>query len=227
MAPTPTRNRPPAVPAPIVQHSLHDGIVTRLRDMIIEGKLTAGTRINESEFGPLLGVSRTPLREAIRTLASEGLVESIPRRGAVVRRFDMHDVRSMLEAVKVLEQAAARLACKRASDAEIADIEAIHESMKAKFAARQRLAYFKLNQSIHSAIVRLAANPTLAELHELVQSRLKRIRYVGNGAPETWAAAMAEHEEMIAALRQRDADALAEVLGRHMDSTLVRVEHFL
>jgi DNA-binding GntR family transcriptional regulator len=210
-------------PEPIRQRTLHDEVTARVRDMIIEGTLAAGARINESELGPRLGVSRTPLREAIRTLASEGLIELVPRKGAVVRRFSAADVQSMLETVAVLEQAAARLACRRASQGEIDRVVGLHEAMMSRYRSRQRLAYFKLNQAIHTAIVQLAHNPVTAEVHEMLQSRLKRIRYLGNEAPEKWAAAVAEHEQMIAALVARDGDALAEVLGRHMDKTLERV----
>jgi DNA-binding GntR family transcriptional regulator len=208
---------------PISPRTLHDEVIARVRDLIIEGELPAGSRINESDLGPRLGVSRTPLREAIRTLASEGLVELVPRRGAIVRQFSIADVRSMLEAIGILEAAAARLACVRATDAEIAEVKALHDTMMQRYAARERLAYFKLNQAIHSAIVRLSHNPTLTELHERLQARLKRIRYIGNEAPDKWAGAVKEHKIMIRALTDRDAEALAHALNLHMDQTLVRV----
>lgn len=208
---------------PISQRTLHDEVIARVRDLIIEGELPAGSRINESDLGPRLGVSRTPLREAIRTLASEGLVELVPRRGAIVRRFSIDDVRSMLEAIGILEAAAARLACERATDPEIAKVQALHDSMMHRYEARERLAYFKLNQAIHAAIVSLSHNPVLTELHERLQARLKRIRYIGNEAPAKWAGAVKEHELMMRALTARDADALAEALSLHVDQTLVRV----
>jgi DNA-binding GntR family transcriptional regulator len=208
---------------PIAPRTLHDEVIARVRDLIIEGELPAGSRINESDLGPRLGVSRTPLREAIRTLASEGLVELVPRRGAIVRKFALEDVQALLESIGILESAAARLACERASDAEIAEVKALHDAMMARYAARERLAYFKLNQAIHSAIVRLSHNPALTELHERLQARLKRIRYIGNEAPAKWAGAVKEHQLMIRALVARDADALANALSLHMEQTLVRV----
>ena len=168
-------------------------------------------------------MSRTPLREAIKTLASEGLVEILPAKGAIVRRFSESDIRDILEVLKALEQCAARLACRSASDAEIAGIAALHGEMMALYAQRNRLAYFKLNQNIHSAIVQASGNATLAQTHDQLQARIKRIRFIGNEKPERWAGAVAEHEEMVAALQRRDADALAEVLGRHLDKTMDRV----
>jgi DNA-binding GntR family transcriptional regulator len=208
----------------IARVTLHDAVLNQLRDMIIEGVLPPGSRINEGQVGTSLGVSRTPLREAIKTLASEGLVEILPSKGAIVRRFSESDIRDITEVLKVIEQAAGRLTCQRASDAEIAGILAIHDEMMRLYAARNRLAYFKLNQSIHTAIVRAAGNAALLQTHEQLQARIKRVRFIGNEKPERWAGAVAEHEEMAAALKKRDGDRLAEILGRHLDNTMERVK---
>jgi DNA-binding GntR family transcriptional regulator len=210
---------------PIARVTLHDEVLTRLRDMIIEGKLPPGARINEGQVGALLGVSRTPLREAIKSLASEGLVEMLPAKGAVVRRFDERAIFEILEVIKVLEQTAARLLCQRASDADIAALEATHEEMMRLYRAGDRLAYFKLNQRIHSGIALASGNAVLAQTHEQLQSRIKRIRFIGNEEPGRWAGAVAEHEEMNAALVARDAERLARILGLHLDHTLERVRH--
>jgi DNA-binding GntR family transcriptional regulator len=207
----------------IERRTLHDEVVTRVRDMIIEGELATGSRVNESELGRRLGVSRTPLREALKTLAGEGLIELVPARGAVVRRFGLDDVRHMLETIKALEGYAATVGVGRASDNEIRAILDQHDHMLKLYAARDRLSYYKLNQAIHTAIVALAHNPSLLELHTTMQSRLKRIRYIGNSAPEKWADAVAEHERMSAALAARDGPALAAIMAEHMDKTLERV----
>ncbi len=207
----------------ITRVTLHDAALNQIRDMIIEGKLAPGMRINEGQVGAMLGVSRTPLREAIKSLVGEGLVEILPAKGAVVRRFSIGDIRDILEVIKALEQSAAQLACERASDAEIAAIVALHEEMLELYRSRNRLAYFKLNQAIHSALVRASGNPVLAETHEQLQARIKRIRFIGNETPDRWAGAVADHEAMIEALRRRDAPALAEAVGLHLDRTLDRV----
>jgi DNA-binding GntR family transcriptional regulator len=207
----------------ITRVTLHDAALNQIRDMIIEGKLAPGMRINEGQVGAMLGVSRTPLREAIKSLVGEGLVEILPAKGAVVRRFSIGDIRDILEVIKALEQSAAQLACERASDAEIKAIVALHEEMLELYRNRNRLAYFKLNQAIHSALVRASGNPVLAETHEQLQARIKRIRFIGNETPDRWAGAVADHEAMIEALRRRDAPALVEAVGLHLDRTLDRV----
>src|SRR5918995_1818118 len=160
---------------PIARPTLHDAIVARVRDMIIEGELTPGTRLHEGNLGKMLGVSRTPLREALKFLASEGLVELSPGRGAVVRQFSPKDVHDSLVVLGQLEGLAGRLACDNASDAEIHEVRRLHDRMMEMYARRDRLPYFKLNQSIHSAILRLTKNEALAYVHGILQARLRRI----------------------------------------------------
>jgi DNA-binding GntR family transcriptional regulator len=208
---------------PIIRHNLHDAIVSRIRDMIIEGTLAAGTRVHEGHLGQELGVSRTPLREALKYLASEGLLELSPGRGAVVRKFSPKDVQDSLLVLANLESLAGTLACAHASDEEIRDIRRLHDEMMQRYAARDRLPYFKLNQSIHSAILKASGNEPLADVHGALQARLRRIRYVGNESPEKWAAAVADHEEMIVALEARDGARLARSLSAHMRNTWDRV----
>jgi len=207
----------------ITRRTLHEEVLERLRDMIIEGRLEPGQRINEGQLGAQLGVSRTPLREAIKTLASEGLVEILPAKGAIVRKFTAKDLAQILQVLKTLEQLGGRMACELASDATIQAINALHERMLALYKSNNRLEYFKLNQAIHSAIVAASGNPVLMEMHETLQARIKRLRFIGNEGPQKWAGAVAEHEEMMAALLKRDADALLDVIGRHMESTRLRV----
>ena len=129
--------------------------------------------------------------------------------------------------LKTLEQLAGRMACEQASDAAIAAIDTLHKRMMALYETRNRLEYFKINQAIHSAIAAASGNAVLTEMHGTLQSRIKRLRFIGNEGPQKWAGAVAEHEEMMAALLRRDGAALAEVIGRHMDATLIRVSEVL
>lgn len=211
----------------ITRRTLHEEVLERLRDMIIEGRLEPGQRINEGQIGAQLGVSRTPLREAIKTLVSEGLVEIQPAKGAVVRKFTARDLYQVLEVLKSLEQLGGRMACDQGSDSSIEAIHALHKRMLVLYETRERLEYFKLNQAIHSAIVAASGNTVLMEMHETLQARIKRLRFIGNEGPVKWAGAVAEHEDMMAALLKRDAEALSEAIGRHMDSTLLRVREVL
>ena len=212
---------------PIARVSLHDAIVNRLRDMIIEGELPSGSRIHETQMGQRLGVSRTPLREAIKFLASEGLVELVPTRGAVVREFSPKDIKDMLLVLRTLESLASRLACERATDEQIAHVRALHDQMLSHYEERSRLEYYKLNQAIHSAIVALSDNESLTYTHGMLQARLKRVRFVGHEGEEKWAMAVAEHEEMITALEARDAERLSNIVEQHLSAAWDRVRESL
>jgi len=207
---------------PIARTSLHGEVTARLRDMIVEARLKPGERIQELEVAKSLGVSRTPVREALKVLASEGLVELLPLRGAVVKAFTPKDAQDMLAMIGLLEEYAGRAAC-AADPAEIDAIVAMHERMRGHFQRRERPEYFALNQQIHIAIVEAAHNQTLSMLHGVLRARMRRIRYIGNNSPENWTAAMAEHEEMIAALIARDGEHLARAMGNHIANTWPRV----
>jgi DNA-binding GntR family transcriptional regulator len=209
---------------PIRRTALHDTLVTRLRDMIIEGELAPGSRMHESQLGEQLGVSRTPLREAIKYLASEGLVELIPSRGAIVKRFSGKDVHDMLIVLKNLEELAGSLACETATDDDIARVRQLHDEMRACYDVKDRLRYYKLNQAIHTEICRIADNQALSSVQAQLQSRLKRIRFIGHEGPDKWSAALAEHEEMIVALEARDGETLSKVLGLHLLNAWQRVK---
>ncbi|WP_457809077.1 GntR family transcriptional regulator [Kushneria sp. EE4] len=219
-------NRPTprdGTPGTIARASLHDAITNRLRDMIIEGELEQGARIYEGPLCESLGVSRTPLREALRFLASEGLVELVPQRGARVRQFSARDIEDMLILIRSLEELAARLGCQRADDDEIAGVRALHERMLACYHQRDRLEYYKNNQLIHSAMVALSHNEPLIQTHDSLQSRLKRVRFIGHDGPDKWAAAVDEHERIMTALEARDENALVAALGEHLGYAWERV----
>jgi DNA-binding GntR family transcriptional regulator len=208
----------------IERASLHNVVVSRIRDMIIEGYIAVGERIHEGQLCQQLGISRTPLREALKVLASEGLVDLVPNRGAVVHRLTQEDVRDMMDVLAHLERMAAPLTCRNASDEEIGEIRRLHDEMLKFYAARDRLRYFKLNQQIHSRLIALSGNESLYLVHDILLTRMKRIRYIGDRTETTWAAAVADHEEMLTALEARDGPRLAKALVDHVEESWERVK---
>jgi DNA-binding GntR family transcriptional regulator len=211
-----------AAEAPISRPSLHGEVTNRVRDMIVDGRLVPGERIPELDIAKALGVSRTPLREALKVLASEGLVELLPQRGAVVKVFTRKDAQDMLAVIALLEEFAGREACAAPQD-EIDAIVALHERMCAHFRRGERPEYFRVNQEIHDAIVQAADNPTLTMVHGILRKRMRRIRYVGNSSPENWQAAMREHDGFIEALKARDGVRLGRLMREHLENTWPRV----
>lgn len=206
--------------------SLHEEVTNRLRDMIVSLRLRPGERIQELEVAQLLGVSRTPVREAIKVLTAEGLVELLPLRGAIVKAFSAKDARDMLEVIALLETHAGERAC-QADPARIDAILQMHQEMKVLFEARERLAYFALNQRIHEALIALADNDTLSMTHATLSKRMRSLRYSGNSTPENWNAAMAEHDQMMVALAARDGQALSRIMGEHIRNTWPRIKDVL
>lgn len=213
-----------AGPVAIAKLNLHDQVANQIRDMIIEGYLEPGARIDETALAARLGVSRTPFREALRTLSAEGLIVTRPSRGSVVREFTPEDVLSMLELLGHIEMLAGQLVCKRASDANIAGLLDLHERMLEHWRNHNRMPYYKLNQEFHSRLSQCAGNSALIEMQSNLQARLKRIRFMGNSRRHLWDEAVAEHEEMASALRARDGDRLGEAMSRHLANTWNRVK---
>ncbi|SEN94243.1 DNA-binding transcriptional regulator, GntR family [Pseudorhodobacter antarcticus] len=208
----------------ITNRSLHDQVANRVRDLIIDGSLEPGSRIDEAQLIEDLGVSRTPFREALRTLAAEGLVIVRPSKGSIVRKLTPEDVFSMLEVLGQLERLAGELVCVRASDEEIESLVTLHERMMSYYDDRDRMPYYKLNQEFHSRLTELSKNETLKEMQSNIQARLKHIRYIGSQKPGSWDGAVADHEEMVLALNDRDGERLGEAMASHLLKTWVRVK---
>ncbi|WP_315704487.1 MULTISPECIES: GntR family transcriptional regulator [unclassified Bradyrhizobium] len=198
--------------------SLHDEILSRLRDYIVEGHIADGARISERQLCEMLKVSRTPLREALKVLAAEGLVELLPNRGARVRPLGAHDIAELFDLMGGLEGLAGRLACEKISDEEIAKIEQLHHDMYGFYIRQDMQGYFRMNQLIHRAIVQAAGNAMLSASYENLAGRIRRVRYSANFARkrERWSEAMREHEAILDALRRRAGSELSDILFLHL-----------
>jgi DNA-binding GntR family transcriptional regulator len=208
---------------PLLRPSLHEQLRERLRTLIIEGELEPESRIDEKGLCERFGVSRTPLREVLKVLATEGLVTLLPNRGARVAGFDMNDLTEAFPVMGALEALAGQIAATQASDAEIADIERLHNAMHVAYGERDLRRYFDLNQQIHAAILSCARNATLAQLYGQVSAKIRRARFTANLSDARWAEAIAEHDQMLVALQTRDGAALAHVLQLHLDHKLKAV----
>jgi DNA-binding GntR family transcriptional regulator len=200
------------------EQSLHDEILVRLSDHIVEGNIPDGGRIPERQLCEMLGISRTPLREALKVLAAEGLVELLPNRGARVRQLSERDLGELFDIMGGLESLAGRLACENISDAEIAEIERLHHEMYGFYLHRDMHGYFRVNQLIHQKIVEASRNTTLLGSYANFAGRIRRVRYSANFARkrDRWAEAMREHEAILDALRRRSGSELSDILFTHL-----------
>ena len=197
--------------------SLHAGLVGQLRDFLVEGHLAPGIRVPERELCERFEVSRTPLREALKVLAAEGLIELLPNRGARVRQFSEADIRNLFEVIAGLDFLAGRLACQRITDEQIAAIEALHLAMYTHYLRRELHDYFQFNQRIHQAIVEAAGNPVLTANYANLNAVVRRLRYSANLVRrDRLSDAMREHEEIVDALRRRAGEELGTLMFEHM-----------
>jgi DNA-binding GntR family transcriptional regulator len=196
--------------------ALHEQATQRLRQMLVEGQIAPGAKLNERELCEQLKVSRTPLREAIKTLAAEGLVELVPNRGAIAVQLDEADIQNTFEVMAGLEGLSGELAAQRITAEELAEIQALHYEMKAAYTRRDLSTYYRLNAAIHHAINAAARNPVLTATYQQVNARLQALRFRSNQDGEKWARAMQEHDRMVGALETRDGAALRAELVAHL-----------
>jgi len=160
--------------------ALHSHVTHRLRQMLVENQIAPGAKLNERALCESLNVSRTPLREAIKTLAAEGLVVLLPNRGAVAMSLSLDDVRHTFEVMTGLEGLSGQLAAERITETELMEIQALHFEMMAAFTRRDLSSYYRLNAQIHSAIHTAAKNPVLSSTYEQVNARLQALRFRSN-----------------------------------------------
>lgn len=201
---------------PIPRSGLHEQVTQRLRQMLVEGRIAPGSKLNERALAELLQVSRTPLREAIKMLAAEGLVELLPNRGAVAVSLNEADILNTFEVMAGLEAQSGELAAERITPQELAEIQAMHFEMLAAYTRRDLPSYYGLNARIHSAINAAAKNPVLASVYNQVNARLQALRFRSNQDGEKWKRAVKDHEKMIEALARHDGNAMREVLLAHL-----------
>ena len=200
----------------IPRASLHEQVAQRLRQMLVENRIAPGAKLNERELCEVLDVSRTPLREAIKMLAAEGLVELLPNRGAIAVELSEADILNTFEVMAGLEAQSGELAAQRITDSELTEIRAMHFEMLAAWTRRDLPAYYRLNAQIHAAINAAAKNPVLTATYNQVNARVQALRFRSNQDEDKWKNAIAEHDRMIEALAARDAAAMRTVLMAHL-----------
>jgi DNA-binding GntR family transcriptional regulator len=201
---------------PIIRRTLHDELLERLRQMIIDGDLAPGEKVPEKELCERFAVSRTPLREALKVLANDGLVTLTPNRGAMIADLTLDDLEEAFPVMGALEALSGEMACANITDAEIDEIKKIHVNMIAHYEARELKSYFRTNQQIHEMILAAAGNQTLSALYRGLEGRIRQARYLANMSTTRWTQAVQEHEQIIAALETRNGAKLAAILKSHL-----------
>ena len=202
---------------------LHLHAVAMLRNMIITGALSPGERLNERELCSSLNASRTPVREAIKTLAQDGLIEVSPNRSPVVVPLDAQETADLIVVVSAIEALAGELAASRVTDSEIAELGILHYTMLRHKAHDDLPDYFKANKAFHRKILECAQNSTLLWIWDLLSLRVDRARYASNLWPERWRKAMQEHERILKCLSERNPKATSLAMSDHVQNGLSMV----
>lgn len=197
--------------------SLHNELVARVRDLVIDGYMQPGEKVPEAELCRSLGVSRTPMREALKVLAAEGLLTLLPNRGAIVSRITEGEIKELFPIMGALEGLAGELACANITDAALAAIWQKHHRMVHHFERGEWTPYIKLNREIHEAIFAASGNAALQALYQQLLVRTHSVRFVMKKSPERWRQAIVEHGKIMDALEKRDSRKLARILTVHLE----------
>ena len=198
-------------------------IASRLEAEIIDGTLTAGTRLDESVLASRFEVSRTPVREALQLLVARALVERVPYRGVIVSEIAQEEVEQLFEAMGELEALCGGAAALRMSIRERAELLGLHRRMETLVAQGDRVAYDEANAAFHQRIYEGAHNRFLCEAAEALRVKLSPFRCAQLADNARMQRSSAEHAEIVAALNERDQDAAARALRRHLVSAAMQI----
>ncbi|MBV8925014.1 MAG: GntR family transcriptional regulator [Bradyrhizobium sp.] len=195
---------------------LHEQAATRLRGLIVRGDLAPGEPLFESEISQALGISRTPLREAFKQLAAEGLVELRLNRSAIVAPFRREELLELFEAVSGIERCAAELAATRMVARDVERLETLQEKIEYHHDRGELCDYFEINQQIHATIVGFARNTVLKSTHDALLPRAERARFFALSVQGRWDESVREHDDILCALAAREGERAGRLLAHHV-----------
>jgi DNA-binding GntR family transcriptional regulator len=203
----------------LARANLHERAFERLRTMIIHGKLEPGTTLIEVDLCEMLGVSRTPLREAVKLLAAQGLIELRQNRSARITPISLDGTRDLFTAMSSLERLTTELAAKRLTKKNIEELHRLQDEMERCGGSGDLAGYFAVNQKIHSAIALASGNATLLEIHAMLFPRTERARFIALTSLRRMEQAVAEHHAILQALEARQAKSAGRLMAEHVEHT--------
>ena len=210
----------PALPAthPLTPRALYQDVAERLRQQIFNRELEPGAWIDEQKLALEYGISRTPLREALKVLAVEGLVTMKLRRGAYVTEMSSTDVSQVYHLMALLESDAAGRVASHASDTQITELQALHDRLEAQVGERD--AFFDTNEQFHLKLLDLAGNRWSAQIVLDLRKVMKLNRHLSLFKQGRLAESLAEHRAVMAAIAARNPVDSARLMRAHFDNGL-------
>ncbi len=204
---------------------LRDVVFNTLRQAIIKGELKPGERLLEIQLAGKLGVSRTPIREAIRKLELEGLVTMIPRRGATVAGITKKHLQDVLEIRKALEELAIELACGRMTEEELEELEEQQKRFEADIASDDSLMLANIDEGFHDRIYASTRNERLVQMLDNLREQMYRYRLEYIKDKDKRQMVIVEHNRIIRALSLRHVEEARQAIREHIDNQEITVLH--
>jgi DNA-binding GntR family transcriptional regulator len=195
---------------------LHQEVAQRIREMIRKGTLHKGDRIVEKDLSQAMGTSRTPLREALRLLSSEGLIDLVPHKGAYVAQPSMREIREMFEVMSLLEASCARKAAEKMTDADFRKLEKLHEKLEKYFREKSHEKYLEVNRKYHSLLQEMGGSKVLNDVINSLKQKIMLYRQRQLYQPDRFEASMNEHRDLLDAFRRRDPVAAERAMKTHL-----------
>lgn len=202
---------------------LRDVVFNTLRQAILKGELAPGERLMEIQLADRLGVSRTPIREAIRKLELEGLVLMIPRKGAEVARISEKSLRDVLEVRRSLEELASELACRRMSEEELDELTAAKDEFAKAVAEGDIMEMAESDEKFHDVIYNGTANSRLVQILNNLREQMYRYRLEYIKDADKRQILLIEHENIVKAIRARHVAEAKEAIREHIDNQEITV----
>lgn len=200
----------------IQKKTLHEEIANNLREMIMSGELREGDKIRENELCDLMGISKTPLREALRVLSAEGLIRLIPNRGSFVTTPTFEEIKEMFDVMVALEGVCARTAVEKMSDQDFVKLDNLHRKLEQNFKRKDQKEYIRQNNLYHAFVQELAGNKTLNQIVNGLRQKILLYRFQSLNLPGRFEQSIKEHRSLLAAFRNRDSGKAESLMKSHL-----------
>ena len=200
------------------KETYHVQVTDMLRNRIMTGKLKVGDKINENELCEIMGISKTPLREALRVLSVEGLIKLIPHRGAFVTKPTFEEIEEMFDVMSLLEGFCARKACSKLTPKDFDRLEQLHAKLEDNFEKRDQEEYILANNQYHSFVQKIAGNRTLNQIVSGLRKKILLYRFQSLNLPERFEHSIREHRDLLEAFRNRDHESAETLMRNHLQN---------
>jgi len=203
---------------------LHEEIADNLKEMIMVGELKEGNKIKEDDFCASMGISKTPLREALRVLSTEGLIKHVPNRGSYVSKPSFEEIKEMFDVMSALEGVCARTAAEKMTNKELSQLEKLHKKLEENFERKDRKTYIHYNNLYHTFLQEIAGNRTLNNIVNGLRQKILLHRFQSLNLPERFEESINEHRKILETFRKKDSKKAEALMMSHLKKACNAIE---